>query len=89
MDYITLMQTHQGKRYMLTVVETTPGMLDTYPAPDATAQITILGLVLWHYGTPEQYKLGNRTHFRADTWPESTGLSGAPYSQSRASLWEN
>ncbi|KAK4832349.1 hypothetical protein QYF61_021878 [Mycteria americana] len=50
MDYITLPQTHQGKRYVLTMVEATTGWLETYPVPRATAQNTILGLekqVLW------------------------------------------
>ena len=49
-DYITLPQTHQGKRYVLTMVEATTGWLETYPVPHATAWNTILGLekqVLW------------------------------------------
>ncbi|RMC19288.1 hypothetical protein DUI87_03895 [Hirundo rustica rustica] len=36
-DYITLPQTHQGKRYVLTMVEVTTGWLETYPVPHATA----------------------------------------------------
>lgn len=51
-DYITLPQTCQGKRYVLTMVETTIGWLETYPVPHATAQNTILGLgkqVLWRH----------------------------------------
>ncbi|RMC21615.1 hypothetical protein DUI87_02482 [Hirundo rustica rustica] len=32
-DYITLPQTHQGKRYVLTMVEATTGWLETYPVP--------------------------------------------------------
>ncbi|RMC22170.1 hypothetical protein DUI87_03043 [Hirundo rustica rustica] len=43
-DYITLPQTCQGKRYVLTMVEATTGWLETYPVPHATAQNTILGL---------------------------------------------
>ncbi|KAF4804519.1 hypothetical protein TURU_007145 [Turdus rufiventris] len=43
-DYITLLQTCQGKRYVLTMVEATAGWLETYPVPHATAQNTILGL---------------------------------------------
>jgi len=49
-DYITLPQTRQGKRYVLTMVEATTGWLETYPVPHATAWNTILGLekqVLW------------------------------------------
>ena len=49
-DYITLVQAHQGKRYVLTMVGATTGCLETYPVPHATAQNTILGLekqVLW------------------------------------------
>ncbi|RMC09932.1 hypothetical protein DUI87_12719 [Hirundo rustica rustica] len=36
-DYITLPQTRQGKRYVLTMVEATTGWLETYPVPHATA----------------------------------------------------
>ncbi|KAF4803080.1 hypothetical protein TURU_020465 [Turdus rufiventris] len=43
-DYITLPQTHQGKCYVLTMVEATTGWLETYPVPHATAQNTILSL---------------------------------------------
>ncbi|GAB0188395.1 hypothetical protein GRJ2_001304800 [Grus japonensis] len=55
-DYITLPQTRQGKRYVLTMVEATTGWLETYPVPHATARNTILGLekqVLWRHSTPE------------------------------------
>ncbi|RMC08142.1 hypothetical protein DUI87_15176 [Hirundo rustica rustica] len=54
-DYITLPQTRQGKRYVLTMVEATTGWLETYPVPHATAGNTILGLekqILWRHGTP-------------------------------------
>ncbi|RMC20349.1 hypothetical protein DUI87_01198 [Hirundo rustica rustica] len=54
-DYITLPQTRQGKRYVLTMVEATTGWLETYPVPHATARNTILGLekqILWRHGTP-------------------------------------
>ncbi|RMB96504.1 hypothetical protein DUI87_27037 [Hirundo rustica rustica] len=43
-DYITLPQTRQGKRYVLTMVEATRGWLETYPVPHATARNTILSL---------------------------------------------
>ncbi|GAB0208828.1 hypothetical protein GRJ2_003348500 [Grus japonensis] len=43
-DYITLPQTRQGKRYVLTMVEATTGWLETYPVPHATARNTTLGL---------------------------------------------
>ncbi|KAJ7405114.1 hypothetical protein BTVI_70104 [Pitangus sulphuratus] len=49
-DYITMPQTHQGKHYVLTMVETTTGWLETHPVPHTTARNTILGLekqVLW------------------------------------------
>ncbi|GAB0208978.1 hypothetical protein GRJ2_003363500 [Grus japonensis] len=66
-DYITLPQTRQGKRYVLTMVEATTGWLETYPVPHATAWNTILGLekqVLWRHGTPERIESDNGTHFR-------------------------
>ncbi|KAJ7407376.1 hypothetical protein BTVI_63414 [Pitangus sulphuratus] len=34
-DYITLPYTHQGMRYVLTIVEATTGWLKTYPVPHA------------------------------------------------------
>ncbi|TRZ06695.1 hypothetical protein HGM15179_020413 [Zosterops borbonicus] len=43
-DYVTLPQKRQGKRFMLTVVEATTGWLDTYLVPHAMACNTILGL---------------------------------------------
>ncbi|RMB92481.1 hypothetical protein DUI87_31123 [Hirundo rustica rustica] len=43
-DYITLPQNRQGKRYVLTMVEATTGWLETYPVPHATARNTILAL---------------------------------------------
>ncbi|KAK4833056.1 hypothetical protein QYF61_027718 [Mycteria americana] len=49
-NYITLPQTCQGKRHVLTMVEATTRWLETYPVPHATTQNTILGLekhVLW------------------------------------------
>ncbi|RMC03447.1 hypothetical protein DUI87_20645 [Hirundo rustica rustica] len=66
-DYITLPQTRQGKRYVLTVLEATAGWLETYPVPHATAHNTILGLekqILWRHGTPERTESDNRTHFK-------------------------
>ncbi|KAJ7423075.1 hypothetical protein BTVI_11110 [Pitangus sulphuratus] len=49
-QYITLPQIHQGKSYMIMMVEATTGWLKTYPVPHTTAWNTILGLekkVLW------------------------------------------
>lgn len=56
MDYITLLQSCQGKYYMLTVLEGTTGWLETYPVPHCTAQNTIWALkkqVRWQHGTVE------------------------------------
>jgi len=56
-DYITLPQTRQGKRYVLTMVEATTGWLKTYPVPHATARNTILSFekqVLWRHGLPKE-----------------------------------
>ncbi|RMC03186.1 hypothetical protein DUI87_20380 [Hirundo rustica rustica] len=81
-DYITLPQTHQGKRYVLTMVEATTGWLETYPVPHTTARNTILGLekqILWRYGTPERIESDNGTHFKSsliNTWLENMALSG-------------
>ncbi|KAK4817217.1 hypothetical protein QYF61_003741 [Mycteria americana] len=80
MGYITLPQTHQGKRHVLTMVKATTGWLETYPVPQATAQNTILGLekqVLWRHGTPEKTESDNRTHFQnnlIDTWAKEHGM---------------
>ncbi|KAK4806727.1 hypothetical protein QYF61_007525 [Mycteria americana] len=80
-DYITLPQTRQGKRYMLTMVEATTGWLETYPVPHATTRNTILGLEklenLWRHGTPERIESDNGTHFRnnlIDTWAKEHGI---------------
>ncbi|RMB97712.1 hypothetical protein DUI87_25711 [Hirundo rustica rustica] len=79
-DYITLPQTRQGKRYVLTMVEATTGWLETYPVPHATARNTILGLekqVLWRHGTPERIKSDNGTHFKnglINTWAREHGI---------------
>ncbi|KAK4807213.1 hypothetical protein QYF61_024333 [Mycteria americana] len=79
-DYITLPQTRQGKRYVLTMVEATTGWLETYPVPHATAWNTLLGLekqVLWRHGTPERIESDNGTHFRnnlIDTWAKDHGI---------------
>lgn len=69
---------------MLTVVETTPGWLDTYSVPDAMSQTTILGLVLGNTAPLRELtqttglisKLASQT-----PRPESTGLSGSTLSQ--------
>ncbi|GAB0187656.1 hypothetical protein GRJ2_001230900 [Grus japonensis] len=79
-DYITLPQSRQGKRYVLTMVEVTTGWLETYPVPHATAWNTILGLekqVLWRHGTPERIESDNGTHFQnnlIDTWAKEHGI---------------
>jgi len=80
LDYITLPQTHQGKCYVLTVVEATTGWLETYTVPHATAWNTMLALekqVLWRHGTPERIELDNGTHFPnrlIDTWAKEHGI---------------
>ncbi|RMB97848.1 hypothetical protein DUI87_25705 [Hirundo rustica rustica] len=79
-DYITLPQTRQGKRYVLTMVEATTGWLETYPVPHATAHNTILGLekqVLWRHGTPERIESDNGTHFKnslINNWAREHGI---------------
>ncbi|RMC21314.1 hypothetical protein DUI87_02175 [Hirundo rustica rustica] len=79
-DYITLPQTRQGKRYVLTMVEATTGWLETYPVPHATARNTILGLekqVLWRHGTPERIESDNGTHFKnslINNWAREHGI---------------
>ncbi|RMC12504.1 hypothetical protein DUI87_10022 [Hirundo rustica rustica] len=79
-DYITLPQTRQGKRYVLTMVEATTGWLETYPVPHATARSTILGLekqILWRHGTPERIESNNGTHFKnslINTWAREHGI---------------
>ncbi|RMB88620.1 hypothetical protein DUI87_35008 [Hirundo rustica rustica] len=79
-DYNTLPQTRQGKRYLLTMVEATTGWLETYPVPHATARNTILGLekqVLWRHGTPERIESDNGTHFKnslINTWAREHGI---------------
>lgn len=48
-DYVTLPQTHQGKYYVLTMVEALT-CLETHSVPHATAWNTIMGLekqLLW------------------------------------------
>ncbi|GAB0209120.1 hypothetical protein GRJ2_003377700 [Grus japonensis] len=79
-DYITLPQTRQGKRYALTMVEATTGWLETYPVPHATAWNTNLGLekqFLRRHGTPERIESDNGTHFRnnlIDPWAKEHGI---------------
>ncbi|RMB89738.1 hypothetical protein DUI87_33870 [Hirundo rustica rustica] len=79
-DYITLPQTRQGKRYVLTMVEATTGWLETYPVPHATAWNTILGLerqVLQRRGTPERIESNDRTHLKnslVNTWAREHGI---------------
>ncbi|KAK4822433.1 hypothetical protein QYF61_015180, partial [Mycteria americana] len=71
MDYITLPQTRQGKRHVLTMVEATTGWLETYPVPHATAWNTILGL------EKQRIQSDNGTHFRnnlKDTWAKEHGI---------------
>ncbi|RMC17935.1 hypothetical protein DUI87_05604 [Hirundo rustica rustica] len=79
-DYITLPQTRQGKRCVLTMVGATTGWLETYPVPHATARNTILGLekqILWSHSTPERIESDNRTHFKnslINTRPREHGI---------------
>ncbi|RMC17921.1 hypothetical protein DUI87_05590 [Hirundo rustica rustica] len=79
-DYITLPQTRQGKRCVLTMVEATTGWLETYPVPHATARNTILGLekqILWSHSTPEKMESGNWTHFKnspINSWAREHGI---------------
>ncbi|KAF4794070.1 uncharacterized protein K02A2.6-like protein [Turdus rufiventris] len=79
-DYITLPQTHQGKRYMLTMVEATTRWLENYPVPHTTVQNTILGLekqVIWSHSIPEKIKSDNTTHFKnslINTWARKHGI---------------
>ncbi|RMC21421.1 hypothetical protein DUI87_02287 [Hirundo rustica rustica] len=79
-DYITLPQNRQGKRYVLTMVEATTGWLETYPVPHATARNTILGLekqILWRHGTSERTESDNGTHFKnslINTWAREHGI---------------
>ncbi|RMB98152.1 hypothetical protein DUI87_25632 [Hirundo rustica rustica] len=66
-DTITLPQTRQGQRYVLTMVEATTGWLETYPVPHATARNTMVGLEMqnpWRHGTPERIESDNGTHFK-------------------------
>ena len=49
-NYITLPQMHQGKCYMLTMIEGTTGRLEMHPVPHTAAWNPILGIekqVLW------------------------------------------
>ncbi|RMB91849.1 hypothetical protein DUI87_31777 [Hirundo rustica rustica] len=79
-DCITLPQTRQGKRYVLTMVEATTVWLETYPVPHATACNTILGLekqVLWKHVTLERIESDNETHFKnglINTWAREHGI---------------
>ncbi|KAK4810475.1 hypothetical protein QYF61_004255 [Mycteria americana] len=79
-DSITLPQTCQGKRHVLTMVEATTGWLEIYPVPYATTRNTILGLekqVLWQHDTPERIESDNGTHFQnnlIDTWAKEHGI---------------
>ena len=81
-DYITLQQTLQDKRYVLTMVEATTGWLETYPVLHAITENTILGLeiqVLWSHDTLERIESDNRTHFHSnliDTCTRGVALSG-------------
>ncbi|RMC05629.1 hypothetical protein DUI87_17714 [Hirundo rustica rustica] len=79
-DFITLPQTRQGKRYVLTMVESTTGWLETYLVHHATAWNTILGLekqILWRHGTPERIESNSGTHFKnslINTWAREHGI---------------
>ncbi|KAF4804308.1 uncharacterized protein TURU_009159 [Turdus rufiventris] len=79
-DYITLPQTHQSKRYVLTMAEATTGWLETYPVSHSIVRNTILGLekqVLWKHGTPERTESDNGTHFKnslINIWAKVHGI---------------
>ncbi|RMC02848.1 hypothetical protein DUI87_20040 [Hirundo rustica rustica] len=83
-DYITLPQTRQGQRYVLTMVEATTGWLETYPVPHATARNTMVGLekqILWRHGTPERIESDNGTHFKnslINTWAREHAIECTP-----------
>lgn len=60
-NYITLLQTHQGKCYMLTVVEGTTGWVDL---PHATQHcpehhLALEKQILCQHGTPERIESDN------------------------------
>lgn len=75
-DYTTLSQTHQGKRY----VGANNRRLETYPVPHATAWNTTLGLgkhTSWWHSTPERTELGSETYFKnnhLDNWVKGCGI---------------
>ncbi|TRZ11241.1 hypothetical protein HGM15179_015857 [Zosterops borbonicus] len=79
-DYVTLSQACQSKRYVLTMVEATTGRLETYPVPHSMAHNTILGLekqVPWRHGTLERIESDNGTHFKnnlINTWAREHGI---------------
>ncbi|KAK4829025.1 LOW QUALITY PROTEIN: hypothetical protein QYF61_001800 [Mycteria americana] len=77
-DYITLPQTRQGKRYVLTMVEATTGWLETYPVPHATARTLSWALKSKSCGdTAPQIESDNRTHFQNNligTWAKQHGI---------------
>ncbi|RMC07997.1 hypothetical protein DUI87_15469 [Hirundo rustica rustica] len=83
-DYITLPQTRQGQRCVLTMVEATIGWLETYPVPHTTAWNTMVGLekqILWRHGTLERIESDNGTHFKnslINTWPREHGIECTP-----------
>ena len=79
-DYVTLLQSRNGKRYVLTMVEVTTGWLETYAVPHATTRNTLLGRekqVLWQRGTPERIESDNGAHFKnslVNTWAKDHGI---------------
>ncbi|KAF4798859.1 uncharacterized protein TURU_060059 [Turdus rufiventris] len=94
--YITLPQTHQGKCYVLTMVEATTRWLETFPVPHTTARNTILRLekqVLWRHGTPERIESDNRTHFKTsliNPWAREHSIERVlPYPLPCNSSWES
>lgn len=68
-----IVQTHRGKCYVFTMVESTTGCLEMYPVFHTTARSTILCFekqVLWRNKTPERSGSKNETYFKSiiDCW---------------------
>jgi len=59
-DYITVPQTHQGKCYVLTLIE---ALSDGWKLILCPMRRPCPGQVLWRHGTPERIESDNRTHF--------------------------
>ncbi|PKU28243.1 hypothetical protein llap_21453 [Limosa lapponica baueri] len=74
-DYITLPQTHQGKRHVLTMVEATTEWLETYPVP--LPRTLSWALKSKSCGDMAPQKELSGTHFQnslIDTWAKERGI---------------